>query len=134
MEDTGAVLFGRAHHSLILEHLQVRVDGAGARSPQAAAHFFQSAHDGVAVSRSILKRAEDGSSNVAAAHATSATPAASFAAPSPSAASPGPPGVIVLVFVMWLMWHVHVKAPSVVVVIFVVVIFVVVTPVAAVML
>ena len=122
--------------SLILEHLQMRVDGARARPPQAAAHLFQSAHDGVAVSRSILQRAEDGSSNVAAAHAASASPAASFTAPSPSAAAPGPPGVavIVLVVVMWLMWHVHVKAPSVVVVIFVVVIFVVVTPVAAVML
>src|SRR4051812_366041 len=74
--DAAPVLLGRADQALVLELLERRVDGAGARLPQAVRAALDLLDELVAVLRLLVQQHEHGGADVAAAGASAAAAAA----------------------------------------------------------
>jgi hypothetical protein len=84
MVEAPAVLLVGPDHPLVLELLERRVDGAGARAPQALAALLELLHDLVAVARLLGQQEQHGGAQVAAPRLPAAEPLAERPHPRPA--------------------------------------------------
>jgi hypothetical protein len=80
-DQPAAALGGHRDQPLVLEEVDGRVDGAGARGPHAAGALGDGLHDLVAVHRLLGDEQQDGGADVAARSAAPSAPAAAQVGP-----------------------------------------------------